>query len=198
MQTEFATISDCQNYISNCIICKKPLYFYIAGIKNKYSFYTEGFLYCKTKIKDCFLISCNKNFPFKINILTNEILKGASCVEDIVSSYLDFYLKCTTCNFRINFQFSENKLHNNLLPKILFSSEELIYILKNKKVFINTSYQMKRGGSNATNSKIEYNDSFFTFVHCGTESIDLPRLNLKKFKNIKKLNNFIETLLIFK
>jgi hypothetical protein len=183
MQTAFASISDCYNYISNCIICKKSLHFYIAGVKDKYSFYPNSAVYCKTKIKDCFLISCNKNFPFKINILTNEVLKGSNYIEEMISNYLSFYLKCSTCNFRIDFGFIENKLiDNSFFPKTLLCSEELISTLDNKKLYINNTYR-------ATTDS--------TFIHYSGLAISLPKINLNKFKNIKNLNKFIKTLLIF-
>ncbi len=183
MQTEFRSIFDCQNYISNCLICNKSLCFYITGVKDKYSFYPGRALYCKTKIKDCFLISCNKNFPFKVNILTNEILKGIDFFNEMISNYLSFYLKCPTCNFRIDFGFIENKLIDNcFFPEISLCSEELIYTLNTKKVYLNNSYRKPVST---------------TFIHYSGLAISLSKLNLNKFKNIKNLNKVIKTLLIF-
>lgn len=200
----FKSISDSQNHISNCIICHKPLHFYVAGYR-KAPFYLEDYLYCKTKIKDYFLISCNKKYPFKINILTNEVLKGSEIISDLLSTHLDFYLKCPTCAFSIGFAFIQNKLvDEKYLPTSSLLKEELVYFIKNKKISIHTIYEKKckytlGSAMYSTHHSHFYNDKpVSTYIYSETGSFTSLELNLKKFKNIKKLNNFVNTLLTFK
>lgn len=200
----FTSISDTQNHISKCIICQKPLHFYVAGFR-KIPFYVEDYLYCKTKIKDYFLISCNKQYPFKINILTNEILKGSEVISELLSTHLDFYLKCPTCVFSISFSFLQNKLiDEKYLPMSNLLKEELVYSFKNKKTCIHTIYEKKYkytlGSVTYNKDRIHfYNDkSLSTYIYSEKGSLTLPGLKLNNFKNIKKLNNFVNTLLTFK
>lgn len=197
----FTSIIDNKNYFSNCIVCQKPLHFYVAGYQ-KTPFHIEEYIYCKTKIKDCFLISCNKKCPFKINILTNEILKGEHLLEEMLAIHLDFYLKCPTCVFQINFHFKQNQLiDGKILPSSSVLKEELVYHFHDKKISVHTGYEKMYKYSIGSsiyhvNNSLSPDADSSTYIYSGRSFMKLPRLNLKKFKNLKKLNNYINTLLI--
>lgn len=199
----FQNISDIYKYAPYCILCNKPTQLYISGYE-KIPFCKENFVYYKTIIENNLLQSIDKDNKIVINIETNEVLEGKEIISNLLSSHFDFFQKCRTCLFQINYQFWFKKLKNNkFLPKSSPLREELMYTMNSKKVFIYTHYNEKyiyTIGKNAYqvhDPNVGSKNNSTTYIYVNNKHLPYPNFNLKNFKNIKKLNSMIKTLLVF-
>lgn len=200
----FNNIADNINYIPNCIICGKLMQFYFSGFL-KFPFRPKQFVYLKTRIEDNKIISINKKYPLKIDISSNEIISGYEILdkygEDLLSSYIDFYKKCPTCLFQINFNLFK-KEKDNLFPRSSLLREEMGYFLKPKiKLHIFNHYENEYvysvGKTFSITNISNKNSSKVTYIYANNKYLNCENINLNKFNNLKKINNYIKTLLAF-
>lgn len=199
----FNTISDVYKYAPCCILCNKPTQFYIAGYE-RIPFDTKNYVYYKSLIENNLLHSLDKDNKIVINIETNEVLEGKEIISNLLSSHFDFFQKCRTCLFQINYQFWLKKLKNNkFLSKSSPLREELMYTMNSKKIFIYTHYNEKYNYTVGKNvyevhdPNVGSENNSATYIYANNKHLPYPNFKLKNFKNIKKLNSMIKTLLVF-
>lgn len=201
----FNNIYENINYINSCVLCKKKLDYYLCGF-NKAPFLSNYFLYSKTKLENNILFCTNKKLPVAINIVSNEVLEGADLLQEMLHAHLDFYKKCTTCNFQINFLFyNKNLIDGKYLSSSSPLKEELVYTSAGKKVYINSNYKKNydyvfdrhivslRTPAHLLDNKNECN----TFIYYNKKNYTITKPILHKYKSYKEINNFIKTLMLF-
>jgi hypothetical protein len=198
----FNNIEEIYKNTPHCLLCKKPMQFYIAGYQ-RIPYYSQEYVYLKTKIEDNLLKSLREEYPVTINIRTNEILQGQQLISNLLISHFDFYQTCNTCTFQINYQFLSRYINGNLLPTAALLKEELVYTINSKKVVIYSHYDDKYKYAigpivyDVHDDNFDPGNGYNTYVYVNDKHISSSKFKISNFKNIKKLNNFIKTLLIF-
>ena len=209
----FNTIFEAKNYYPTCILCGKLTQFYIGGYENiklplwEHNKKQNKFVYIKTIIDGDYLKSLNNNYPVCIQTSNNKILEGEKLISKLIINHLEFYQKCNTCLFQIHFNFKSPDIKNNILPPLFIVREELIYTMNHEKNAIYTHYK-DSNGSLIVNRNINYSVSrtivnthsdydYKSFICVGNKELKYHNFKITNFKNIKKINKLIKTLLVF-
>jgi len=199
----FNSLSELQNYYPQCILCGKATNFYIGGYQKR-PFWTDSYTYIKTITEGDYLLSINKDYPIRIQLSNNKVLQGNQIISNLLSSHIKLYQKCKTCLFQINYDFYSRDIENNFLPAASPLREELIYTMNNKKVVIYSYY--KNEVSYLINNKINLlknpidldpKTGYNSFIYLNDKLLSHHNFKITNFKNIKKLNKFVKTLLVF-
>jgi len=193
----FNKLSELDNYIPNCLICKKPMQIILRGVISHSSHHRDYKSYQKLKLvffktdDNCYYIKTKeKNTTnIKVQAVDNLVVEGS----DLVAFLKDLKISkgCPTCHFRIEtalqpILMSGPKLNNKInvdfyFPSLTLQREELHLTL--------------RGGNSLMIDKIYYaainEDSVRTMISLNHKYLsDIP-LELDKISDLDQLNKKI-------
>ena len=187
----FDTLKEYLDYIPNCIICEKPMTFYILGNVRGYYAVNKNY-YNKVSMKmimvDNLLKSKNKDYSLIINPETNKITEGVELVNKLRVNILNCKKKCATCNFDVYSNYKSGNIKNSeSFPKINLQSIHVEYMMKNHI----TVYLSKNRNC--------YNNIYSVYCSIGGKSMyEFPNsFDFSHFTNLKQLNNRLKTILTF-
>lgn len=183
----FETPETLFNYIPQCILCGKTMPLLIEGsltaFNAKRSWGSEERVRVSMDHENGIIQSKHKKYPITIEIHSGKIINGLDIFDRLRSDYTRYIKSCPTCDFKIEFSFSQRPSKENF-PYLVLKHEKLHYTL--------------RGGREIEITKSYYDDKNLASIRIGKKFLPpMPGLDFNKFKNITHLNQRLSTLIVF-
>jgi hypothetical protein len=196
---KFNSIQELLNYVPSCLVCGKNMEAHIYGhLSTTWSSRIDDRVFLRFEMKDGLLCSRRHNkHSIILDPSTNLVLEGTDTVSKLMTSWINFYTTCWTCNFKISTEYKPgNARRKDIFPALTLTSEELSYTLKRQRgVHIQqTYYEDNRNYPGESTSK-SHNSR--TWITVNNKVVKPMYVDFNKFKDVDQLNKRLFTIMTF-